>query len=219
MAIEHFHNYGASQRLWRFRELGGHQGQARCTRTEQLTTLLRQYKPRNGNEARDLQATRNQLGVRRPFDVANVKPGHVTASGYVLSPDRKEMLIIYHQKLGRWMQPGGHVDPGETVLQAAMREIGEETGLDPKTLLARKGVFQINVFNRLRDQQWPSHKEFDVRFLFVATTKALRHAPETTVRWVPLNMIKRYCREPALHNVLNELRRVKSRGHNGWLRT
>jgi 8-oxo-dGTP pyrophosphatase MutT (NUDIX family) len=56
--------------------------------------------------------------------------GHITASGFILTPDRRETLIIGHKGLGRWLQPGGHVDDGDAAIwRAAQREISEETSL------------------------------------------------------------------------------------------
>jgi 8-oxo-dGTP pyrophosphatase MutT (NUDIX family) len=52
---------------------------------------------------------------------------HVTASAIVVG--RRGVLLHRHRKLGRWMQPGGHVDPGEEPADAAVRECREETGL------------------------------------------------------------------------------------------
>lgn len=57
----------------------------------------------------------------------NTIPGHITASGIVIEGPR--VLLIYHPVLRRWLQPGGHVETGELPLQAALREVEEETGL------------------------------------------------------------------------------------------
>jgi 8-oxo-dGTP pyrophosphatase MutT (NUDIX family) len=40
-----------------------------------------------------------------------------------------EVLIIHHRRLDTWLPVGGELEPGETPLQAAVRELGEETGL------------------------------------------------------------------------------------------
>ncbi|MFF5256912.1 NUDIX domain-containing protein [Streptomyces leeuwenhoekii] len=54
-----------------------------------------------------------------------------TADVVALTPDRQVLLIERgsqpHQ--GAWALPGGHVDPGETSLAAAGRELAEETGI------------------------------------------------------------------------------------------
>lgn len=55
-------------------------------------------------------------------------PVHVTGSGLVVGP--RGVILLKHKHLGFWLQPGGHVDPGESPWQAALRETVEETGLD-----------------------------------------------------------------------------------------
>jgi 8-oxo-dGTP pyrophosphatase MutT (NUDIX family) len=42
---------------------------------------------------------------------------------------RGEVLLVRHRRLGAWLPVGGEIEPGETPLEAAVRELGEETGL------------------------------------------------------------------------------------------
>jgi 8-oxo-dGTP pyrophosphatase MutT (NUDIX family) len=42
---------------------------------------------------------------------------------------RGEVLLVRHRRLGTWLPVGGEIEPGETPLEAAIRELGEETGL------------------------------------------------------------------------------------------
>jgi 8-oxo-dGTP pyrophosphatase MutT (NUDIX family) len=55
-------------------------------------------------------------------------PVHVTGSGIVVG--ERGVILLKHKRLGLWLQPGGHIDPGETPWDAAWRESREETGLD-----------------------------------------------------------------------------------------
>ena len=64
--------------------------------------------------------------LERPFD-EDADPVHVTGSAIVLGP--RGVLLLRHRRLGIWLQPGGHLDAGETPWDAALREAGEETGL------------------------------------------------------------------------------------------
>ncbi len=64
--------------------------------------------------------------LRRPFD-EHADDVHLTASAFVLGT--RGTVLHKHRRLGIWVQPGGHVDEGESAPQAALREATEETGL------------------------------------------------------------------------------------------
>jgi 8-oxo-dGTP pyrophosphatase MutT (NUDIX family) len=66
------------------------------------------------------------LNYENPFNRSN-KLGHITASGLVVH--NKKVLLIFHPFIKRWFQPGGHIDDGESPVDAAIREVYEETGL------------------------------------------------------------------------------------------
>jgi len=51
------------------------------------------------------------------------------ATGYVVNPDRTKLLVIFHNKLQKWLPAGGHVEPNELPHEAAIREVFEETGV------------------------------------------------------------------------------------------
>jgi 8-oxo-dGTP pyrophosphatase MutT (NUDIX family) len=52
----------------------------------------------------------------------------------VVHDDRGRVLLVRHNKYGRWMCPGGHVDPDELPHDTALREVQEETGLRVRLL-------------------------------------------------------------------------------------
>ena len=100
-------------------------------------------------------------------------PGHFTASGFVLSPDRGSVLLILHGKLNRWLQPGGHIESADASVEAAARrEIAEETGLEAMTRagtdLARIDAHQIPA----RGIE-PEHVHIDLALGFIAQTVLL----------------------------------------------
>ena len=64
--------------------------------------------------------------LRQPLD-RDADPTHVTGSAVVTGP--AGVLLHRHKRLGMWLQPGGHLEAGETPWEAARREAEEETGL------------------------------------------------------------------------------------------
>lgn len=84
-------------------------------------------RPVDGRESRSRHRILVALGrLERPFDTDSDST-HVTGSAVVLGS--AGVLLHLHKRLGIWVQPGGHLDPGETPWEAARREAGEETGL------------------------------------------------------------------------------------------
>lgn len=56
--------------------------------------------------------------------------GHLTSSALVMDRDRTRVLLTLHPKVGRWLQLGGHNEPGDAgVRAAARREAVEESGI------------------------------------------------------------------------------------------
>ncbi|MFD3937933.1 NUDIX hydrolase [Streptomyces sp. NPDC058611] len=99
-------------------------------------------------------------------------PGHVTAGAILVRPDGR-ILHIHHNATGKWLLPGGHLEPSDdTLLQAAGRELTEETGI-PSHVITPHSETPVHVdihsidANPAKDE--PTHQHFDFRFLFRTT--------------------------------------------------
>lgn len=54
--------------------------------------------------------------------------------------DRDRILLISTQAGRRWQLPKGHIEPGETAEQAALREVREETGVTGRVIASLSGI-------------------------------------------------------------------------------
>ena len=89
--------------------------------------ILRAYARRYSDEAAMATKSLELLGEGECL-ARSCFPAHVTAS--MIIPQGDSLLTVWHPYLQQWLQPGGHVDPGEDPLSAVLREAREETGFD-----------------------------------------------------------------------------------------
>jgi len=131
-----------------------------------LARILRELQPDDESELQSLQRTQVLLADGdRPFDRSSL-PGHITASAFVFTSSLHHLLLIRHPTLSRWLQPGGHIEAADaSVLQAAIREVHEETGL--ANLLSPLGEAPLDV--QVQDipptTSMPAHQHHDIRML------------------------------------------------------
>lgn len=95
----------------------------------------------------------------RPFD-READPVHVTASAVVAG--QRGTVLHRHRRLGRWLQPGGHVDAGESPAEAAVRETVEEIGLAVSHPADGPSLVHLDVHPA------SGHVHLDLRFLLLA---------------------------------------------------
>ena len=176
-------------------------------RLAQLRQLLQAYRPLDAREARyqasmlGLLDTGRDALSRHLFD-----PGHFTASGFVLSPDRASLLLVHHVKLDKWLQPGGHIEARDIDLEsAARREVREETGVVDFEHL---GLVDIDIHRFPSRGSEPAHDHLDVRFAFEAASEEIEPGEGTTaVRWFPLGEVAAWPDRPSLSRPARKLLR------------
>lgn len=118
--------------------------------------------------------------------------GHVTGSAFVLSPDRRAVLLTHHAKLDRWLQLGGHCDGIADVRFVALKEAYEESGLSRIALLSDT-VFDIDIHEIPARGAEPAHLHYDVRYLMQAQAGQIAVSAESkALAWVPLADLGQY---------------------------
>ena len=128
---------------------------------EVVRGALRGHTPTGSREVAARTRILDELDhLPRPFQEEG-GPVHVTASAVLVG--RRGTVLHLHKRLHRWMQPGGHLDPGETPWEAALREAQEETGLALRHPAGGHRLIHVDVHRAAK-----GHTHLDLRYLLLA---------------------------------------------------
>ncbi len=127
---------------------------------------------------------------------------HITVSAVALD-DHDRVLLIHHNKSGRWQYPGGHLGPNEDPAQAAQREVLEETGIHTRpvtgdtfthpAVTTHPTPFTI-IEADVVDAVAGPHRHIDFVHVLRAThgRLAAQLNEVAAARWVPLDDLRAY---------------------------
>jgi 8-oxo-dGTP pyrophosphatase MutT (NUDIX family) len=149
---------------------------ARWTPPDDTQAALRAHYLRHLHQHRD--------GVWR-----ECRPDHVTASALVLSADRSRVLLTLHRKVRRWLQLGGHCEPGDATLAgAAQREAVEESGI--ADLVLDEVPVLLSHHEVPCGPVRPAH-HLDVQYVAAAPDDAVpvRSTESDDLRWFPVQAL------------------------------
>ena len=126
------------------------------------------------------------------------KVRHFTSSAYVVYQEK--VLLHWHKKVMEYLPPGGHVEPNEDPVGAALREVMEETGLEvdifngpatrdfkftyPKSIHSP----EIILIEDIDDPEEGFHQHLD--FIYISTPKSLENLKEGWTWFSKLNLKK-----------------------------
>lgn len=150
--------------------------------------FLKTYQPADEIEKTHVQQVIQFIqSQENPFH-PQLPAGHITVSSILLDQSRTHILFHYHQKLDRWLQFGGHVEPelDFNTLQAAIRELMEETGLSVTafSVFGEGDPLDVDVHMIPARGDFPAHPHHDLRYLFQLILPA--KFDEKSFRWVAI---------------------------------
>lgn len=96
---------------------------------EKLIEEIRAYVPWNEQEERDKELILLTLESQGDIFLRENRLVHMSASAWVVNQEWTKVLMVYHNIYHAWSWLGGHADGNENLLEVAIKEVREESGV------------------------------------------------------------------------------------------
>lgn len=172
--------------------------------------LLNQYSTSFMDEAGYVARARRWI-VSNENIFERIYPVHITASAWVVNPSRSHIFMVHHGRLHKWFQPGGHADGDCDVLRVALKEVSEESGVDPQHIrLLSDGIFDVDYHTVPTTDVAPAHSHIDIRFLVEMDDRLPVPGSNESheVRWIPIRQVAAMSRLRSTHRMLEKTRHL-----------
>ncbi|MEU3768523.1 NUDIX hydrolase [Amycolatopsis keratiniphila] len=156
---------------------------------DDVVSTLSGWRPADAAQESLRQAYLGFLAARDDVCRRECAAGHITASAVLLDADAENVLLTLHPRVGRWLQLGGHCEPGDaTLADAALREAREESGIDD--LVIDPAPVHLDVHPITCSLGVPT-RHFDVRFVVRAPHGAqpVQSDESDDLRWWPVDSL------------------------------
>lgn len=178
---------------------------------EKLKKRIEEYVPYNEQEEKDKSTI---LKYIHSFDNVLTREnefGHFTASSWVVNKERTKVLMIYHNIYKSWAWTGGHADGDSNLLNVAIREIQEETGIENVNPI-KDDIFSMEIIcvngHVKRGKYVSSHVHLNLTYLLEADENEkvkIKEDENSGVKWVDINDSISLSSEPWMREIYKKL--------------
>lgn len=134
-----------------------------------------------------------------------------TSAGGIILNSKNQIVLVNHSK-GNWNFPKGHVEKGETLEEAAKREIAEETGITNLELI--RPIGQYTRFRIGADGTTEIQDELKTMHFFLFKSDQAKLKPTDPIhpeaKWIDINKVSTYLKNPKdiefFENILKEIK-------------
>ena len=125
--------------------------------------------------------------------------GHVTGSAWLVNQAKTHVLLTLHKNLNKWLQLGGHADGNPHVLDVAIREAQEESGLSEFAVLS-ENIFDIDIHLIPARKHEAAHYHYDVRFALQTVGSEEYHISDEShdLAWIEVQKVREFTQEEAM---------------------
>lgn len=180
----------------------------------ELVEQIKIFRPWNEQEERDRTELLRRLESGEELYTRDNASAHLTASAWVVSPDRRQVLMAWHNLYNSWSWLGGHADGDRDLLAVALREVREESGVSHVRPVFPE-IYSLEILtvdgHEKHGVYVSSHLHLNVTYLLEADpADPVRRKPDenSAVGWFPLEEAVAASTEPwfreRIYKKLNE---------------
>ena len=166
-----------------------------------LKEKIEKYIPYNEQEKNDKKIILQYLEQFDNILTRENEFAHFTASSWVLNKEKTKVLMIYHNIYQSWAWTGGHTDGESDLLQTAIRELREETGVQNVKILD-DNIFSLEVIcvngHVKKGKYVSSHVHLNLTYLLEVDENEklqIKEDENSNVRWIPIEEIPKKVNE------------------------
>ncbi len=158
--------------------------------------IIKDYIPFNDQEIEDKKTILEFIKTFENHLLRENRFGHLTASTWVLNEDLNKILFLYHNDFKGYIYPGGHVDGDGDLLNVALKELKEETGLE--NVVIDKEIFSLEcgpVYSHIKKgKNVSSHIHHNISYLVIVKNEDMSkirvlETENSVVEWFDINLV------------------------------
>ncbi len=177
-----------------------------------IISLLENYREHNKAEEQVVEKFLSFVRLNKDCFERSLKIGHITGSGWLVSLDNSKVLLTHHKNLNKWMQLGGHADGDSNVLNVALREVQEESGIMDVQPIS-ENIFDIDAHIIPTRKSEMEHIHFDIRFAFKvkASEEFIVSDESHDLAWIEIDKVEEYSKD---ESILRMVRKWKTQNYH-----
>ena len=132
---------------------------------------IENYRPYNEQEQKDKEVILNCLKTQEDIFLRENRLAHMTASAWVVNPEKTKVLMAYHNIYNSWSWLGGHADGEKDLLKVAVKEVREESGVKSLRPVS-EDIYSLEILtvdgHEKRGEYVSSHLHYNITYLLEA---------------------------------------------------
>lgn len=178
---------------------------------------IEEFKPTNEQERKDKELILNYIKNNDDVLYRSNEYAHMTSSSLIFNKSLDKILMVHHNIYNTWSWTGGHSDGETDLLQTALREAKEETGVEDIYPISENLITLdiLPVIPHIKKGKFVSaHLHFTASYAFIADENSrltVKEDENSGIRWVKINELEKYSNELYLIGIYRKIhQRVKS---------